>query len=344
MRRRRQAGLTLVELMISLAIASIAISAAFAVSVTVQGQYTDHRQMMNTEGAARIALELLADAIRGAGPGVPTGVIGDAVGCSDIEAIRVINNVASGTTYDTVSVVPDTDVLEMVRPAGGVYTTVTGIYTGGSTSLPVVSSAGFAKDDYVLITNLLNRGTIVKISDNPTTTSLPTPNPTAVCAAVGSDGYEAGALAIRARIERYFVGVGPNSLPMLFVDLDADGTTFSPEPFAPGIEDMQIAVAVDTAPEDGVLNEIGLAANDDEWYGNFAGETLATAIAPPPATEVSWRALRLTLVARATQSRNETASYTRPTAEDHPASTTPDIYRRRLLSTIIELRNLGTSP
>ena len=47
---------------------------------------------------------------------------------------------------------------------------------------------------------------------------------------------------------------------------------------------------------------------------------------------------------RATFTRNETASYTRPAVEDHAAATAADPYRRRVLSTIIELRNLGASP
>jgi hypothetical protein len=343
--RRGEAGLTMVELMMSLGIAAIAMGAAFAVATTVQGQYTDHRQMMNTEQSARIALELLADGVRGAGPGVPTGVIDDAVGCSSpsIDALRVTNDVPAGTIIDGLEVAEGTDILEMVRPAGGIYTTVSGVYAGNATSIPVVSGAGFASGDYVLVTNVVNRGTIVKITAAPGATSLPTPNRLATCASADED-YGEGDLAIRARIERYFVAAGADEVPMLYVDLDADGADFAPEPFAPGIEDLQLAVAVDQAPEDGVLNEAGAAANDDEWHGNVAGETLATEIQPPPATPVSWRALRVTLVSRATQARNETASYFRPAVEDHAAATAADTYRRRVLSTIVELRNQGASP
>ena len=38
------------------------------------------------------------------------------------------------------------------------------------------------------------------------------------------------------------------------------------------------------------------------------------------------------------------ATSIRPTAEDHEGATQPDVYRRRSLSTRVEIRNLSGSP
>ena len=58
------------------------------------------------------------------------------------------------------------------------------------------------------------------------------------------------------------------------------------------------------------------------------------------------RALRITVVARSVGevTTTETASSLRPAAEDREASTTPDVYKRRALSTTVEIRNLTGSP
>ena len=117
------------------------------------------------------------------------------------------------------------------------------------------------------------------------------------------------------------------------IDPDAEGPAVA-EPFAEGVEDLQIAIGVD-ADGDGALTEVGLAAGDDEWTHNRAGET-------QPAGTV--RAIRLTLISRATAKRINATGQARPAAEDRAAATEPDGYRRRALTTTIEIRNFGGSP
>jgi len=57
------------------------------------------------------------------------------------------------------------------------------------------------------------------------------------------------------------------------------------------------------------------------------------------------RAVRVTLIARApNQLQPLVATYQRPGAEDRPAAVTFDTYRRRVLTSTIEVRNLGGSP
>jgi hypothetical protein len=102
---------------------------------------------------------------------------------------------------------------------------------------------------------------------------------------------------------------------------------------------MQIAFGIDTGT-DGVFEQ-GTSAGDDEWIPNVAGETLPTPLSNFTGT---LRAVRITLIARAEQSLIGGVSlFGRPKAEDHAAGTA-DAFRRRVLRTIVEVRNTGVSP
>ena len=64
------------------------------------------------------------------------------------------------------------------------------------------------------------------------------------------------------------------------------------EELVPNISDLQVAVGCDTNA-DGVLTEIGAAADDDEWFFNAAGDN-----APTPTDLVALQEVRLSVVAR----------------------------------------------
>ena len=51
-----------------------------------------------------------------------------------------------------------------------------------------------------------------------------------------------------------------------------------------------------------------------------------------------------TLIARSIAESSATATSIRPDAEDRPGAATPDAFRRRILSTTVEVRNLKGSP
>jgi len=111
------------------------------------------------------------------------------------------------------------------------------------------------------------------------------------------------------------------------MDPDADGPAPA-EPLAENIEDMQVALGVDANANKGI---------DDpgEWaFSSGIG-----------ALDGSVRAVRITLIARApNQLQPLVATYQRPGAEDRPAAATLDTYRRRVLTSTIEVRNIGGSP
>jgi prepilin-type N-terminal cleavage/methylation domain-containing protein len=343
--RNSQAGLTLIELMIGMVIAGIALGAALSVGVVMGGQFREHRDMAQTERAARIALELVADGLRGASPGVPSGLIYDAVGCSEIQGVRVTNASTgsyASSTYGTLSPADGTDVLEMVEPSGGVVSTVSSAFLGTATFVPVVDDANWQQGDYVLVTDF-SQGHVMRVSDAPSGNRLPVVPPDTSCAAqpVSASGYAAGSLAIRVRIVRYFVA-DLGGAPYFMIDLDADGTEFEPEPIAGGVEDFQVAVGIDV-DGDGALMDT--ASDTDEWFYNVSGDDAATVIASPSApAPPTWRAVRISIVARTFDPMTTQASFPPVAVEDHDPGTTLDAYRRRTLSTTVELRNLDGSP
>ncbi len=317
-------GLTLVELMISMVIMSIAVGAALSLGLSTTNSYRVHREMDKTARAARVSLEIMADAVRNASAGVPDGNITDVVGCSASGAIKVTNSTTGP------------DELEVTYASGGVLTTLAASYTALSTELVVRDGTQFQPGDYVIITDL-ERGHIVPVTavtpvgPNYELTTPDTPN--ALCG-TGFAVYPPGAtFVIRAQISRFFIDsafTGGN-VPTLMMDPDSAGP-IPPQPLAEGVEDLQIAIGVDEDDDD-IVNEDG--TNTDEWFYNAVGDS-----APPGLP----RALRINLVARSVLETSDTAQSSRPAMEDHAAGATPDEFRRRVLSTTIEVRNLEGSP
>jgi prepilin-type N-terminal cleavage/methylation domain-containing protein len=172
--------------------------------------------------------------------------------------------------------------------------------------------------------------------------------------------YPAGSLVIRVRQSRFkvctigstpYLVVGDNIDDDCNPDPNDDDSTTpadeSMEPLAEGIEDLQVEVLLDSgqgsgpAPEggaadDGRIYEKGDAANDDEVYYNDAGDLAPTLLSNPTRR---WTALRVTVTARTMDESSKSNASARPAAGDRAAGTA-DVYRRRTLSTVLELRNI----
>jgi len=139
-------------------------------------------------------------------------------------------------------------------------------------------------------------------------------------------GYQPGSLVIRAIRARFRIGVFDGSPDVLLMDQDADGV--GEEPLAENVEDMQIALGVDADAN-------GQITAPAEWAFSPGIGALAGKI----------RAARITLVVRsANQLVGGAATFKRPAAENHPIAVTFDSYRRRVLKSTVEIRNLGGSP
>lgn len=324
-----QAGLTLIELMIAMVILGIAIAAAFSIGFTMINGYRDSRRAVAVERAARGALSFLSQAVRAASAGVETGDITDAVGCSTWKGLEVISNLDAP------------DELRVVYASGAVVTSLRADVDQDSTELIVTDGSQFAAGDRVLIVTPGVVGHLVAVADSTDNgdgswTLALEEAPSARCGALAPFSYAATSLVIRAKIAHFYVDDSAG-IPLLMMDPDDAGDE-EPEPIAEGIEDLQLAVGVD-ADADGDVEEIGAAANDDEWHFNVLGDT------PPPLVTVTpWRAVRITVGARSIVETSTVNDSVRPAAEDRDAATAGDPFRRRNLSTTVEIRNLRGSP
>ena len=326
--RRAQAGFTLIELMISLVMFSFAIAGVLSVAVTMVNGFREQRLAIATESAARAGMEFMSDAIRGASPGVPSGVIdfGSFSGCDgtpvtgNSDAFRVIN---SSTAPDAVTV---------VFAYGSVVTSSRTDLAAGSTTLEVVDASQLAPDDYVVVSDF-DRGILLKIT-NVAGNVLTVDRSCGAPPNWPASGYPKGALVVRAARATFSIAQ-IDGIPMLMMDPDAENTDFGPEPLAEGVEDLQVALAVENGLDPTTVTELGLGGGDDEWAYNVAGE---------PDLLGTIRGIRISLIARATNPVTGVGTYVRPAAEDRAAASVADGFRRRVLTSIIEIRNLGGSP
>jgi prepilin-type N-terminal cleavage/methylation domain-containing protein len=314
---RAQRGFTLVELMISLVLFSLAVTGVLSVAISFSNGLREQRATVGAEAAARLTLVSLTDALRQVSPGVSSGAIQDAATCTT-GALTVTNSATAP------------DVLDIIHGTGGLVTSTQSAYLPGTTSLRVTDASQLAANDHVVITNG-SQGHLVKITAiDGTTLTL-----AAQCSAISLPpaGYPVASMVIRARHATFSIG-SVGGVPTLMMDGDATGAATA-EPFAEGIEDLQLAIGVD-AGGDGALTEVGTAPGDDEWQGNVAGDAALVG---------DVRAVRLTIVSRATKALSgPAASFARPAAEDRPAGATFDAFRRRVLRSTIETRNLSGSP
>lgn len=327
-RRRRagaERGFTLIELMVSLVIFSFAMVGLLAVAVTMVTGFREQRMNVETEGAARGAMEFLADVVRGASPAVESGEIEHVDNCTSKGAFTVTNYTGAP------------DELTVVYASGAVVTSLQSVYDATTTSITLADQGDqFTAGDTILITNY-DQGHLVRVTavtGNVLTVGSP------VCAlafALPTGGYPIGSLVVRAQRARFYIANDATTgIPTLFMDPDAEGNATA-EPLAEGIEDMQISVGVD-ANNDGNVPFVGTAGNDDEWAYNVAGDSPIDFTVYPKI-----RGVRITLTARST-GLVPNGAYYRLAAGDRPAATAPDGYRRRVLSSTIEVRNMGGSP
>ncbi len=323
-RRRGQVGFTLIELMISLVMFSFAVAGILAVAVAMASGFREQKQSIGAESSARGGMGFLGDAIRGASPGLPGG------NSLTLETFNTTSGNCPAGAFLLADPAGGTDDLTVVFAYGSVVTSTRQAFDAGTdTSLDVVDGSQFRLNDWILVTNY-GRGHVVQIT---AVTGNNLTIATGSCTKSVVSSYNAGALVVRVLRARFYIQA-LDLIPTLFMDPDAEGPAAG-EPLAEGVEDMQLELGVDPAG-DGV-SEVKSAANDDEWSGNYAGDSV------PLPTDII-RAVRLTLIARSTAPVTGIGNFFRPAAANHTASLLPDNFRRRVLFSTIEVRNLGGSP
>lgn len=317
---RKQGGFTLVELMVAMVLVTLLIGVMFQVAIVVLKSYRQHREAVGIQRAARGSLDLISDAVRNASAGVPTAQLTDATGCTPITAIEVVNGD------------DEPDQLTVINASGGVVTSLRQDYAQSTGDMTVLDGEGLRAGDLVIVTDF-GKGHVLKLDgapiDNGATWTLPI---TTLCT-TDTFNYTKGALVMRAKVAHYYVE-DLDGVPTLWMDPDGDGDD-DPEPLAEGVEDFQIAVGVDVNGN-GTVTDTDNAL--DEWFYNDEADA-----DPPLITVTPWRALRLTVVARAPVTDVEGDWSARPGIEDRDEGNL-DGFRRRTASTVVEIRNLTGSP
>lgn len=328
-RRRRQAGFTLIELMVSLVMFSFAIAGVLGIAVSLTAGYREQRQAINAESAVRVPMDFMADALRQASPAVPASAANaliDASGTTCVDGAIKVTNSSTGP-----------DRLDVIYASGAIVTTSRTVVDASSTGVTVTDASQFAQGDYIVVSDTAH-GVLYKIATVNTATGVITFGTN--CASPVSPwttDFPTGSIVVRAQHAEFYVDLVDN-IPTLMMDPDGPQGPLDGEPLAEGVEDFQVALGVDANADLSIGTEVGAAANDDEWVGNHSGDT-AYAIGSGTV-----RAVRITIVSRASTPVNGAAStFSRPAAEDHAAGSA-DKYRRRVLRTTVEVRNVESSP
>jgi prepilin-type N-terminal cleavage/methylation domain-containing protein len=318
---RGQRGFTLIELMISLVMFSLAMAGIFSIAVTLSSGLRQQRQVVAIQDSARASIDVISDAVRGMSPGVASG------------DIQHVNTCATGA-FSVTNSSTGPDEITVVFSSPGPATSTRSAYGTGTTSVVLTDVSQISVGATLLITDL-TKGHLVTVTNIDASSGLTTlAAQSCATLALPSGGYAAGSLVIPVQRARFYIDT-INGTPTLMMDPDAEGPAGA-EPLAEGIEDLQIAVGIDTGAMDGNLVEVGAGANDDEWEYNVAGDA---------ALSGRIRAVRLSVIARAAaELQGGTPSFLRPALEDHAGSSVADAFRRRVLSSTIELRNLEGSP
>jgi prepilin-type N-terminal cleavage/methylation domain-containing protein len=324
---QRERGFTLVELMMSLVIFSVAVAGILSVAVSLTQGFREQRLAVAAQDAVRSPIDLLSDALRQASPGVsdPNNVH-DNTTCTS-GAITVTNSTTGA------------DALDIIFASGGIVTSITAntvTESGGTVTL--AHTTNLAVGDYVLLTSDYATGRVMLATTGTTATTLVLASSSCTGTNFPAFSFGVGTTVIRVQHARFTVAddAANNNMPTLWMDADSTGTVHSNEPLAEGIEDLQVALGID-AGTNGIDEQVGASTAADDWIYNHASDVL-------PATPMI-RAVRLTLIARTTSGEfGNQFTYTRPTSEDRTSASTPDQYRRRVLRSVVEVRNVTGSP
>jgi prepilin-type N-terminal cleavage/methylation domain-containing protein len=339
---KRQAGFTLIELMISMVIFSFAIAGVLSAAVSMTNGLREQRQAVAAEDNVRAAMDYIADAIRGMSPLVQQGgTIYDEGSCKSWAQAGLAGtciNDATNCPNSNSTAAPDT--LRIVFAAGGVVTSIrdAGGYTCGNGTVTLTDASGISIGDLILIGDIAsNSGQIIEVTGVNNVTGVV--NVAYTCGGGFGRTYPQLSLAVRVQRAKFYVGTYdgvPNILlmetgPKAFWDFYA---TVSEEPLAENVEDFQVAYGLDTS--NGGAGSIP--------PGPVTAWEFAAGVGP---TAGALRAIRLTIITTTAQPLQASAStnpFQRPAAEDHGAAATFDKLRRRVLTSTVEVRNFGGSP
>jgi type IV pilus assembly protein PilW len=320
-------GFTLIELMISMALFGLIAAGAMALVMSGARSQAHSSRVDTAQSSLRAGMDLITRDVMMASAGVVSGKITLSGVQRDAVDFSTGNNSTTG---------PDT--LDAILVDGSVAAQASaGVAAGASTiNFNYEQNTGtFSTTNKNVLLTDLTWGVIVPWT-SASATALTLSSVVPALPAGNNFGTANGTYMMPARRVVYTVGSA------FFTAANATQNTSTlnlaingaaAQPLAEGIEDMQVAYGFDT-DADGVVNEIGNAADDDDWLYNKAGDTIKATF-----TIANLRTIRVTLVAKTSATENGAVFGGAPPAEDR-AAIPSDGFARRIMRTEIAVRNL----
>ncbi len=329
----RARGYTLIELMIAVGLFGLIASGALSLVMSASRSQAYSARADVAQSGLRAGIDFITRDLTGASGGASTGAIVDSSGAVPV--------VVSGVKVTQGVNAPD--ILEVYTIDASTMAYVMAPFAPTTPILSIDKPLSFVNGDFVLLSDpSLAFAVVLKFTANGAVNNsactgcgdLSVFNATNTFPATAPSPFPIKSWVFKSRHVIYkiltLVGAGPGANGS-YLTMSLNGG--ADQPLAEGIEDMQIALGFDNNPTDGVITQNGASANDDEWVGNVSGEVV-------PANLALLRAVRVTLVAKATMAQPGTFYPGRPTAEDHAAAA-PDGFPRRLVRSVISVRNLS---
>jgi prepilin-type N-terminal cleavage/methylation domain-containing protein len=324
-----QRGFSLVELMISLALFGLIASGALALVMSGTRTQAHSARVDVAQSGLRAGLDFITRDILSASAGASTGSLVLASSGAVVQPIVVTDGGANG---------PDT--IEIYTIEAAYIGTVSTAVAAGDTSISIVlndANYPFAAGDLVQLCDL-TQGTLVRLTSPVTNTTL---TGTVANLPGGLTGFGIGSYVFKTRHVKYSIGANAFGTSTSYVNTSAlmmdlfDGVNGAnnPQPLAEGIEDLQVALAVDANTDGTIAIEDAATANGDEWVLNNSAEAV-------PATNANLKAVRITLVAKSSSAEKGTFPV-RPAAEDRVAAGTTDGFFRRVVRSEAAVRNFN---
>jgi len=337
---RAERGMTLVELMFGLALATLAIGASYTAMSSSQKAASINNQTAEMQQNVRVAMELLTQDLKTAG----FGMLGTPVGvCTN--PIMPADQTAGGadTGPDSVSVVAPTLLSTLSTQANAAATTIT-LQPG------VTYPTGFGNGSVVTINGVISRSVTV----NTNTLTLGTGIGVSAVFPVGTPVYWLQCIrydVVRTTTANAATLCG-GTPPCLRRGPNPDTNPTGMVAVAEGIEDLQLAYACDGCNAALAMGSVPDGIVDD-WNASNTFDTADfvsnTTWAAAPETPDKIRMVRISIVAIQKLADEKWASTAPITAEDHnptqDAGYSQAAYaqsRRRLLTRTVQVKNLGS--
>ena len=313
--KKKDRGVTLIELMIVLVIAAVLVAGVYSLFITQHRSYAVQDQVVGVQQDARAALDIMGRDIRMAGFGVGAG---SGTGFTDGTGAVVINGFSFAVNPTNRTDAPDTLTVVLGAVALGTVSGVTGntvtLTSAASTTTPVFFS-------FDLLPGRLYQGTV-----NGTSITMSAGFPSGTTTIVGGRAY--GVQAITYSVTAL------NGSPGLGVFRRNENTGSGAQPLAGDgvntvVEDLQFAYQVEGVNYwtfDGVVD------TDN-------GETDDTAL-PFGKSNADIRMIRINIIVKTAIPDPKETGFVKPACEDHGQVNSDPGNRRRVYTTVVKVRNL----